>query len=149
MKLEQLTKRHHTIPYHTSCRYLLVEDEEARRRKAGASRRKQPLCYGLGSFRGSSRPRSMYSAEEPRFPRRLAFSFGRVPVGIVRTPFSLSSVKRGIYCYRAYRIRLFFFFGVEVFICRGWRGIERVRYQITKVLVFLQKHLVDRYIGSC
>lgn len=74
---------------------------------AGASRRKQPLYYGLGSFRGSSRPRSMYSAEEPRFPRRLAFSFGQVPVGIVCTPFSLLSVKRGIYCYRVCGIRLF------------------------------------------
>lgn len=73
-------------PYHTIGTIpLAVEDEEARRtkEKAGASRRKQPLCYGLGSFRSSSRPRSMYSAEEPRFPRRLAFSFGRVPVGIV------------------------------------------------------------------
>lgn len=90
---------YHTIP-------LVVEDEEARRRKAGASRRKQPLYHGLGSFRSSSRPRSVYSAEEPRFPRRLAFSFGQVPVGIVCTPFSLSSVKRGIYCYRARRRRI-------------------------------------------
>lgn len=90
MKLEQLTKSHHTIP-------LVVEDEEARRsalssKQAGGSSRS---ITGLGSFRGSSRPRSVYSAEEPRFPRRLAFSFGQVPVGIVCTPFSLFSVKRG------------------------------------------------------
>lgn len=112
MKLEQLTKRHHTIP-------LAVEDEEARRsalssKQAGGSSRS---ITGLGSFRGSSRPRSVYSAKEPRFPRRLAFSFGRVPVGWyclfrgereLYSFLSLFSVKRGIYCYRACGIRLFF-----------------------------------------
>lgn len=68
----------------------------------------------------------MYSAEEPRFPRRLAFSFGRVPVGIVCTPFSLFPVKRGIYCYRACGIRLFSFLELR-YLFVGDRELERER----------------------